>query len=195
MNSTRILTNQEIQARGLHPNSSLVKPNKKYKQSYLNAIDNGYIDIFRDTRELLEDDNNFDEHINKLNSGFTGDKLCTSQTWWLIDEDKFIGRSRLKNIELPENSEKWNHPTIRAQGHIGYKINPAEFGNKYGTLLLSYSIDEVIKQGLSYIHYAIDLDGIRSQNTTLSCGFSKGESFLAIDNETTYIEFTLNPFK
>jgi predicted acetyltransferase len=100
--------------------------------------------------------------LNLLLSSFSnginiGDNFVPHTTYWLIDNDKIIGVSNLRH--------KLNDELKNIGGHIGYSIRPSERGKGYATKLLSLTIAEGKKLGITEFLLTCDKDNITSART------------------------------
>lgn len=74
--------------------------------------------------------------------------------FWLIDDDRVIGRSSLRH-----------HLTTAFElegGHIGYDIRPAERRKGYGTLILELTLEKAKDRGLTKVLVTCDSDNTGS---------------------------------
>jgi len=135
----------------------LVLPSVQYKKSFLDALEEYYVDnsgYRRDLFELNIDDlrNDFDSYIARVLSESVGENLLEGYvpqtTYWLIDKDEFIGRvsirHRLTKILLEEG------------GHIGYDIRPSKRKKGYGKKILAVALPKAKELGLSKILVTCD---------------------------------------
>lgn len=110
----------------------LIRPNRKYIQSYMEAIEEDEIfrthaeRIFSDPETIIERSYNFEHGINlPIN-------YVRATTFWLIDNEKFIGEISIRH-EL--NSSLTNYG-----GNIGYEIRQSECMKGHGTKMLSMAL-------------------------------------------------------
>ena len=110
----------------------LIRPDKKYIQSYIEANEEDEIfrpyaeRRFRNYETIIESSYNMEHGINlPIN-------YVRSTTFWLIDNKKFIGEI---NIRHELNSFLLNYG-----GHIGYEIRQSECMKGYGTKMLSMAL-------------------------------------------------------
>ena len=75
--------------------------------------------------------------------------------FWLIDDDKFIGRLSLRH-ELNEN-------LLKMGGHIGYEIRPSKRNRGYGTEILRLGLEKAKELGLQRVLVTCDEDNIGSK--------------------------------
>ena len=110
----------------------LIRPNRKYIQSYIEAIEEDEIfrpnteRIFSDPKTIIERSYNFEHGMNlPIN-------YVRATTFWLIDNEKFIGQINIRH-ELSSF-------LINYGGHIGYEIRQSECMKGYGTKMLSMAL-------------------------------------------------------
>ncbi|PNS43935.1 GNAT family N-acetyltransferase [Gardnerella vaginalis] len=110
----------------------LIRPDSKYIQSYIEA--NEEDEIFRPNAErrfinpetIIESSYNYEHGIN-LPANYV-----KATTFWLIDNEKFIGEINIRH-EL-------NSFLINYGGHIGYEVRQSECMKGYGTKMLSMAL-------------------------------------------------------
>lgn len=127
---TRVMSVKEIVARELHRHAHLHAPNTELWGSYVAnfpAEDDGHRD--------------FKKHVKKASEN--GKEIL-----WLVKNGNVIGESTIaKNIDADSGSEIDEHPTL-PEGDISIFVPKKLRGKKYGTLLLSLSLDEMAKNGM-----------------------------------------------
>ena len=110
----------------------LIRPDSKYIQGYIEA--NEEDEIFRPNTErrfinpetIIESSYNYEHGIN------LPENYVKATTFWLIDNEKFIGEISIRH-EL-------NSFLINYGGHIGYEIRQSECMKGYGTKMLSMAL-------------------------------------------------------
>ncbi|MGI8420178.1 MAG: GNAT family N-acetyltransferase [Candidatus Levyibacteriota bacterium] len=127
----------------------LILPSMKYKDSYLDALEE-YLQLDADDRldvlvlnpKSLEKD--FQTYITQLHEESEGKHLpqgyVPQTTYWLVDGDEFIGRVSIRHTLTPE--------LLRIGGHIGYDIRPSERGRGYGTKILELVLPKAKELGI-----------------------------------------------
>jgi len=143
----------------------LVLPDSKYKNSFLQALDE-YLketnlpntqDLFLLDKEELE--KNFFSYVNKLADESQGKNLppgYVSHThYWLIDANEFIGRVDIRH-SLTEN-------LMRIGGHIGYDIRPSKRNQGYGKKILKLAVPKAKALGLTKVLITCDETNIASK--------------------------------
>ena len=110
----------------------LIRPDKKYIQSYIEANEEDEMfrphaeRRFRNYETIVESSYNVEHGIN-LPANYV-----RATTFWLIDNEKFIGEINIRH-EL-------NSCLINYGGHIGYEIRQSECMKGYGTKMLSMAL-------------------------------------------------------
>ncbi len=111
----------------------LIRPNEKYLDQYGEAIDENRKhrpdgqQMFSNPETIVKSSFEMENGIN-LEPGYV-----KSTTFWLIDEDKFIGEIGIRH-ELNSNLLKFG-------GNIGYEIRWSECRKGYGTKMLSMALE------------------------------------------------------
>ena len=119
----------------------LVLPDVKYKESYLEALQEPESEV-NDTRlQKPEENQSFDDFVQKLHDQIKGLNLkegyVPATTFWLIDKGQFIGRANIRH--------KLNEHLLKYGGHIGYHIRPSKRKMGYGTKILELALAEAKK--------------------------------------------------
>ena len=136
-------------------------PDIKYKDSFLEALSefdtNGRsIDLLKLDAESLK--NNFADHVQKLIDQSKGKNLPSGwvphTTYWIIDDDEFIGVIDLRHELIPA-LEKYG-------GHIGYAIRPTKRNQGYGTKALRMLLPLAAQIGIKKLLITCDTDNIAS---------------------------------
>jgi len=136
----------------------LILPSIKYKNSFLDALEEFHAEgkeLFYNPTEI---DADFDAGIEKANermSGVPKEQRVPDTLFWLVDNGEFIGRVSLRHT-LNERLKEYG-------GHVGYYIRPSEQGKGYGTQALRLAIEEAKKLGLKKILVTCDEDNIGSR--------------------------------
>ncbi|MDY3903009.1 GNAT family N-acetyltransferase [Peptoniphilus sp.] len=110
----------------------LIRPHRKFIQSYIEAIEEDELFrpnaemIFSEPETIIERSYNFEHGINlPIN-------YVRATAFWLIDKEKFIGEINIRH-EL-------NSFLINYGGNIGYEIRHSECFKGYGTKMLSMAL-------------------------------------------------------
>ena len=153
----------------------LIRPSTKYKESFLDAL-NEY------QKEDKDDRHNRNEHYNNLDTnllkkdfeGYVKAELLKEKGiglpkgWvpetvlWLIDGDKFIGKINVRH-RLTES-------LIKLGGHMGYDIRPSKRGKGYGKKMLGLALVEAKKMGIKDILITCNFDNFASKKIIESNG-------------------------
>lgn len=125
----------------------LVKPSKKYEQSFMGAVDE-YMAEGRTYEALVLDEQGSFEGMIKyyadIEQGINLPKGYVPATeFWLVDGDKFIGRLSIRH--------QLNDYLTTFGGHIGYAIRPSERKKGYGSKALELGLVEAKKLGINKI--------------------------------------------
>ena len=144
----------------------LIKPNAKYKQSYISLIE-----AFKDQNEdlipfpLMEDYTDFQAMIERLNGYENGIGLrpdfVRHATYWLIDDmENVVAVSNLR-LELTDALRYFG-------GHIGYGVKPSERRKGYATFMLKETLKRASSFGLKEVLLTINVNNIGSNKTVLN---------------------------
>lgn len=138
----------------------LVKPSKKYLNSYLeNCIEfkkmNIYDVSYHDPEKFEEWKDTIFQMYEDHSKGINLPKGHVSgTTYWLVEGNNFIGRGGIRH-EL-------NDFLIKYGGHIGYYIKKEYWGMGYGTLLLKLLLEKVTDLGIKKALLTCDIENIAS---------------------------------
>ena len=130
----------------------LIRPNFKYKESFLKALHeyhqvdaNDRLDIYELSVKELHTD--FSKYLKQLLEESEGKHLpkgyVPQTTYWLVDGNEFIGRASIRHT-LTEH-------LLREGGHIGYDIRPSKRGMGYGKNLLELALSEAKALGITKV--------------------------------------------
>lgn len=116
----------------------LIKPNRKYYSSYLEAINdktsqNKYDFFYNGEGDLYKKVMEYHKGINLPPGYVSGDVL------WLVDRNEFIGEINIRH-KLTPFLENYG-------GHIGYAISGSKRNQGYGTIMLREAL-KFIKENL-----------------------------------------------
>lgn len=141
----------------------LVAPHNMYKQSFIAAVreyqaenQQARSDVYELNVTELEKD--FNSYITLLEDNANGKQLpegyVPQTTFWLIDNDEFIGR-----VSIRHYLSEW----LKVEGgHIGYDIRPSKRKQGYGTKILELALQEAQKLGISKALVTCDVTNIGS---------------------------------
>lgn len=136
-------------------------PDIKYKDSFLEALAEFHaagrpIPILNLDRESIKND--FPDYVQKLIDQSKGKRLpqgwIPHTTYWIIDNDEFIGVINLRH-RLTPSLEKFG-------GHIGYAIRPTKREKGYGAKALKMLLPIAFNMGIKKILITCDIDNIVS---------------------------------
>jgi predicted acetyltransferase len=111
----------------------LIIPNKRYFQSYLEAI-NEYKENNVITYDFLDASKfNIFEYMDNFRKGINLPKNYVRATYlWLVDEDEFIGEVSIRHSLTDQ--------LLRFGGNIGYGIRFSKWNQGLGTLMLALAL-------------------------------------------------------
>ncbi|MBU2542930.1 GNAT family N-acetyltransferase [Patescibacteria group bacterium] len=126
----------------------LVTPNLKYEKSWKEGlVEFDDTELWDGFWNVLEKPTNLKDYIKKTKDYSKGKNLpehwVTSNTYWLVDKEKFIGHVNVRH-KLSEQLKK-------AGGHIGYAIRPSMRKQGYGLKILQLALLEAKKIGLNKV--------------------------------------------
>lgn len=113
----------------------------------------------------LEDKFDFFEYIQKLQSQKSiaqNTESAPSTTFWLVNDNKILGVSRLRHYLVPQS--------VKEGGHIGYDVPPSFRQNGYATLLLKLTLEKAKGLGLQRALVTCDSDNIASSKVITKNG-------------------------
>lgn len=128
-------------------NPRLAKPSIEYMNSYIAAC-REYAEADLGIYDDFHGENPTPERINKLLIRYENQSRgiglpegwVPGSTFWLVDEDEYIGSGNIR-YALTE-------PLKEFGGHIGYEIRPSKWGQGYGTVQLKLLLAEAAKLGI-----------------------------------------------
>lgn len=149
----------------------LIKPSTHYENSFIQAVKEYQIANDDDRRDIfdlnIEDlKNNFLHYIENLLSESEGENLpegyVPQTTYWLIDNDEFIGRVSIRHT-LTEF-------LLQEGGHIGYDIRPSKRGKGYGKKILELALPKAKELGIDKVLITCNETNIGSKKIIESNG-------------------------
>lgn len=163
----------------------LMLPSTKFKESFIKAVEEYHAVHSDDRRDIYklkikELQSDFPAYISKLLSKSEGKNLpegyVPQTTYWLVDNDEFIGRVDIRR-SLTEH-------LLKEGGHIGYDIRPSKRKLGYGKKLLELSLPKAKKLGITKVLITCDETNSASKRIIESNGgilenrikFHKGKS-------------------
>ncbi|MBT3538735.1 GNAT family N-acetyltransferase [Candidatus Parcubacteria bacterium] len=136
----------------------LIKPTYKYRKSFLKSLD----ELEKGPAGIFDGDlarTNFKAYLTRVQNYENGINLAKgivpASTFWLIDNDEFIGGVSFRH-KLNKNLKEYG-------GHIGYSIRPSKRKKGYGTKMLALTLKRVKRFGLKKVMISCDHDNIASQ--------------------------------
>ena len=192
--SFRNLTIKESDIRSKRPNAHLVIPSMEFLKSYIKAIEEGFFDYAEVNPTILKDEAQAQIFLTKIKSGLSWDTKIPCHVFWLMENNIFLGRIRIKNSLTPFNDPVWNDINTFKGGHIGYSIAPTHRGQGLAILQLSLALDKLqeLAPNLPVAFHTIDISNIASIKTTLGCGYSLHDSFTVEKNNYQVFVLPLN---
>lgn len=131
----------------------LLVPSLKYKDSFLDALVE-----FEKTSEASfwkfpdETPRTIEAYIERILNHSQGHDLpeswVPSTSYWLIDNDEFIGHVNIRH--------RLNDYILNYAGHIGYAIRPSKRRQGYGTKILALALPKAAALGLNRILITCD---------------------------------------
>jgi predicted acetyltransferase len=138
----------------------LVKPDKKYLPSFLEAVkewDPMRNQFYLDLTESEQADG--ESYVQKLLDEELGKGLpvgwVPATRLWMVEGDRFYGTLSIRH-ELTEDLRK-------VGGHIGYDIKPSERGKGYGTLQLKLGLEKAKQMGINEVLITCDAGNTASR--------------------------------
>jgi len=135
----------------------LVKPTKKYEKSWKKAVTEFEASGERGFWNLLKKPADLNEFIRRAKKDAEGLELngwVPSTTYWLIDNDKFIGHVNIRH--------KLNKKLKSIGGHIGFVVRLSHRKKGYGTKILELVIPKAQKLGLKKLLVTCDDNNVAS---------------------------------
>lgn len=137
----------------------LVLPTIQYKQSYLEAVEEGKDETAVTIIDKPEENQSFEEFVEHQKGKVQGLHLpegwVPATEFWLIDNDAFIGRVNVRH-SLTEF-------LLKVGGHIGYWIRPSQRNKGYGKEILQLALPEAKKLGIGKVLVTCDDTNLGSQ--------------------------------
>ena len=122
----------------------LVKPTKRYEQSWKEALCEFEMEKRKGFWNIPEKPVDLDEYIERTEAHSHGKNLpdywVPADTYWLIDEGQFVGHVNIRH-ELNDKLKKIG-------GHIGYAIRPSARKKGYGMKILELALPKAREAGL-----------------------------------------------
>ena len=142
----------------------LVLPTVIYKESFLEALDefqkekrNDRVDYYELDSEKLR--SHFASYVDKTLAQSRGEQLpegyVSQTTYWLIDNNEFIGRVSIRHTLTKHLLEEG--------GHVGYDIRPSKRNMGYGKKILALALKKTKTLGLMKVLVTCDETNIASR--------------------------------
>ena len=154
--------------------SKLVKPTMEYGASFVDAMEelrlrkeDGFFRALGSPRTVAKYIRMVENHANKQELPLGWNSYTT---FWLVDDDTFIGELHLRHT-LTDYLRNYG-------GHIGYTIRPTYRAQGYGTQILALALPEIKKMGYDRVLVTCDETNIASKKIIETNGgvFEKANS-------------------
>ena len=126
----------------------LAEPSVTYRDSFIQSVHEFQAEgrqLHYDLKSITSDFGAFVQEVlyQKDRARLKSGRVPASE-FWLIDDDKFIGRLSLRH-EL-------NEYLLKMGGHIGYEIRPSKRRQGYGTEILRLGLEKARELGLLKVY-------------------------------------------
>lgn len=135
----------------------LISPTKKYEQSWREAL----LEFEAEKRDGFwnypENPTTIEKYLERVENhakGIVVDAMVSATTYWLIDNQKFVGHVNIRH-RLNEKLEKCG-------GHIGFAIRPLERRKGYGGKILELALLKAREIGLHKVLVTCDDSNLAS---------------------------------
>lgn len=137
----------------------LIKPTKKYEESWKNALAEFEAEERRGFWNVPEKPGDIDEYIQRTEDHSKGKNLpdywVPATTYWLVDNGEFIGHINVRH--------KLNDHLEKEGGHIGYAIRPSARKKGYGMKILELVLPKAKELGLQKALVTCDESNVASK--------------------------------
>lgn len=144
----------------------LVKPHVKYEKSYMEALMESTDETQDKSLTLPKENQSFSDFVNILLSQSKGENLpkdyVPATTYWLIDNDEFIGRVQVRH--------SLTKSLLQVGGHIGYYIRPSKRRKGYGVKILELGLLKARSLGILNVLVTCDINNLGSKKIIESNG-------------------------
>lgn len=123
----------------------LVRPNVKYKKSFMEALGEFKSDkMFNSESEHTASLVDFESFVGRLLKNAKGKDLpkgyVPDSHFWLVRGNKYLGRVSIRHKLIPALKKRG--------GHIGYAVRPSERNKGYGSLILKLALKKARLLGI-----------------------------------------------
>ncbi|HMR88666.1 MAG TPA: GNAT family N-acetyltransferase [Saprospiraceae bacterium] len=148
--------------------AKLIKPNAKYKNTYIEAIEQFHLENFlNDKININELKMNFEEYLKKIenweNKIDLPDNFSPQSEFWLIHNEEYIGTIKIRH-------NLGNRILKELGGHIGYFIRPSKRKMGYGKIILRLGLVKAKELNLNEVLITCDINNIGSKKIIESNG-------------------------
>ncbi len=144
----------------------LIHPTTKYKKEYLAALEEAKREVNRTSLAKPKENQSFSDFVNILLSQSKGENLpkgyVPATTYWLIDNDEFIGRVQIRH--------SLTKSLTNTGGHIGYYIRPPKRKKGYGLKILELGLLKARSLGILNVLVTCDINNLGSKKIIESNG-------------------------
>jgi predicted acetyltransferase len=141
----------------------LVRPQVRFRTSYIAAIREHEKDGYLDTRYVSGDPVRLERDFG----AFVQDILARERPefvlgrvpeifYWFVDGDEYVGQTSFRDFDQ-------NDPGLREVGHIGYDVRPSRQGQGYGSAILGAILIEMRARNVPFVYVNCDEDNERSR--------------------------------
>ena len=146
------------------PRPYLIRPTEAYRQSYLDAWDEGFILGGDRPGRGIDPHSDFQAHLEALDHTGQGvfiykDKpfaTVPSLAYWLVNGSQFLGAISIRSRITSPILAHWG-------GHIGYGIRPSAQGRGHGKLQLALGLDICRGIGIAIARISCRTDNLASR--------------------------------
>jgi predicted acetyltransferase len=135
----------------------LIRPDVKYRRSYLQAVHELKVDNHHRYRNVDVDalESGFELFIaSELSEQPQSDRVPDT-IYWLVEGDEFIGRISLRHY--------LNEFLRRYGGHIGYEVRPSRRRQGHGTHMLALLLEKARQRGMERVMLTCDVNNLGSR--------------------------------
>ncbi|RJQ34792.1 GNAT family N-acetyltransferase [Candidatus Parcubacteria bacterium] len=137
----------------------LVRPDTKYKDSYLAAIREAQAEGRKTEFDFDLAENHFERFVRELNEHAEGKHMkegyVPETVLWLVGGMEYIGRVSIRH--------RLNDHLLKLGGHIGYDIRRSMRNKGYGTMILKLALPKAKELGIERALLTCDKTNIASR--------------------------------